>query len=132
MAPAGVTGRVPGAAAQAGVSGVSLIGMGLFPVCARRGGPAGVARAPARWPRAGVRRGCSASPAWQSVCPGTAGAAGGPAEGAVCPAPLTHGVSRSLLPPPPPLGPPAGEGLPASPTAASCFPHVFAAVPRVW
>lgn len=45
MAPAGVTGRVPGAAAQAGVSGVSLIGMGLFPVCARRGGPAGVARA---------------------------------------------------------------------------------------
>lgn len=45
MAPAGVTGRVPGAVAKAGVSGVSLVGMGPFPVCARRGGPAGVARA---------------------------------------------------------------------------------------
>lgn len=45
MAPAGMTGRVPGAGAQAGVAGVALVGMGLFPVCARRGGPAGVARA---------------------------------------------------------------------------------------
>lgn len=132
MAPAGVTGRVPGAAAQAGVSGVSLIGMGLFPVCARRGGPAGVARALSTMASGGGQAWVQRVARVAVRVPGHPGAAGGPAEGAVCPAPLTHGVSRSLLPPPPPLGPPAGEGLPASPTAASCFPHVFAAVPRVW
>uniref|UniRef100_A0A8I5NU22 Prolyl endopeptidase n=1 Tax=Papio anubis TaxID=9555 RepID=A0A8I5NU22_PAPAN len=57
--------------------------------------------------------------------PGGAGAAGAPAEGAVRRAWRTLGTARSLLPPPPPLGPPAGEGLQASPTAASCFLHVL-------
>lgn len=46
------------------------------------------------------------------------------------PARRTHGAARSLLPPQPPLGPPAGEGLPASPTVASCFQHVLAACRR--
>lgn len=82
-----------------------------------------------RW----LGRGCDARQAQWSVGPGGAGAgaAGVPAEGAVRPAWRTQGAARSLLPPPQPLGPPAGEGLRASPTAASCFPHVLAAAPPV-
>lgn len=84
---------------------------------------------PARWPPAAGRRGCGAASAGWPVCPGGAGAAGAPAEGAVRPARRTHGAARSLLPPQPPLGPPAGEGLPVSPAVASCFQHVLAASP---
>lgn len=86
---------------------------------------------PVRWPRAAGRRGCGAASAGWPVCPGGAGAAGAPAEGAVRPARRTHGAARSLLPPQPPLGPPAGEGLPASPAVASCFQLVLAASPPV-
>lgn len=104
--------RVPCAVARAGVRGASLGGTCL-----------------ARWPEAAVRRGRGTSPARRSPCSGGASAPGAPAEGAVRPARRTHGAARSLLPPPPPLGPPAGEGLPATATAASCFPHAFAAAP---
>lgn len=53
--------------------------------------------------RAAAQRGHGASPARQSVCPGLAGAAGGPAEGAVRLGRRMHSTARSfllLLPPP--------------------------------
>jgi hypothetical protein len=66
-----------------------------------------------------------ASPACPTMRPGGAGAgagaAGAPAEGAVRPMWRRHGkFSPSCRR----LGPPAGEGLSASPTAPSCLAHI--------
>lgn len=86
-----------------------------------------------RGERQGEGRGCGrpvagrrGALAWacSSVHPGGAGAAGEPAEGAVRPLRRPRGdTSPSCRR----LGPPAGEGLPGSPTASSCLAYSPAA-----
>lgn len=92
-----------------------------FPSWARRRG-GGVARGCGR--PVAERRG-AASPACSSVRPGAAGA---PAEGAVRPFRRPRGDSAPSCRR---LGPPAGEGLPALPTASSCLAHCPTVSPPV-
>lgn len=97
-------------------------GRGKVSLPGREGREGGVARGCGR--PVAERRG-AASPACSSVRPGTAGA---PAEGAVRPLWRPRGDSAPSCRR---LGPPAGEGLPAWPTASSCLAHSPAVSPPV-